>query len=212
LQEIDGAAMNGLGGNDESAAAGTHFDNSRSYLMWAFSARRQKLSLDGCDTERMHGEELRSAVLNAMALRSWDERFRTLVRLADPATINAIAIRTSVPVAPWRTQRITLLGDAVHSMTPYRGIGANVALRDAVGLCRALTAADRGERPVIDAIHDYEADMVEYGFRAVRTSLHAMNQAVTESSVQSALSRAALRIINHVPAFKRAMYNRMGEE
>jgi hypothetical protein len=39
-----------------------------------------------------------------------------------------------------------------------------------------------------------------------------MNQAVTESSVQSALSRAALRIINHVPAFKRAMYNRMGEE
>jgi 2-polyprenyl-6-methoxyphenol hydroxylase-like FAD-dependent oxidoreductase len=212
LQEIDGAAMNGLGGNDESAAAGTHFDNSRSYLIWAFSARRQKLSLDGCDTERMHGEELRSAVLNAMALRSWDERFRTLVRLADPATINAIAIRTSVPVAPWRTQRITLLGDAVHSMTPYRGIGANVALRDAVGLCRALTAADRGERPVIDAIHDYEADMVEYGFRAVRTSLHAMNQAVTESSVQSALSRAALRIINHVPAFKRAMYNRMGEE
>jgi salicylate hydroxylase len=212
LQEIDGAAMNGLGGNDESAAAGTHFDNSRSYLMWAFSARRQKLSLDGCDTERMHGEELRSAVLNAMALRSWDQRFRTLVRLADPATINAIAIRTSVPVAPWRTQRITLLGDAIHSMTPYRGIGANVALRDAVGLCRALTAADRGERPVIDAIHDYEADMVEYGFRAVRTSLHAMNQAVTESSVQSALSRAALRIINHVPAFKRAMYNRMGEE
>jgi 2-polyprenyl-6-methoxyphenol hydroxylase-like FAD-dependent oxidoreductase len=160
----------------------------------------------------MSGEELRHAVLNAMALRSWDERFRTLVRLADPATINAIAMRTAVPVAPWRTQRITLLGDAIHSMTPYRGIGANVALKDAVGLCRALTAAGRGERPVIDAIQAYEADMMDYGFRAVRTSLHAMNQAVMESSVQSALSRAVLRIINHVPAFKRAMSNRMGEE
>ena len=100
--------------------------------MWAFGARREKFGLDGCDAERMPGEELRNAVLNAMAVRSWDERFRTLVRLADPATINAIAMRTAVPVAPWRTQRITLLGDAIHSMTPYRGIGANVALKDAV--------------------------------------------------------------------------------
>jgi salicylate hydroxylase len=212
VQETGGVAVNGIGGNDESAAAGAHFDNGRGYLMWAFGARRAKLGVDGCDAERMSGEELRNVVFNAMALRSWDERFRTLVRLADPATINAIAMRTAVPVAPWRTQRITLLGDAIHSMTPYRGIGANIALKDAVGLCRALTAADRGERPVIDAIQAYEADMVDYGFRAVRTSLHAMNRAVTESRVKSALSRFALRIINHVPAFKRAMYNRMGEE
>jgi salicylate hydroxylase len=212
LQETGGVAVNGIGGNDESAAAGAHFDNGRGYLMWAFGARRAKLGLDGCDAERMLGEELRNAVLNAMAVRAWDERFRTLVRLADPATINAIAMRTAVPVAPWRTQRITLLGDAIHSMTPYRGIGANVALKDAVRLCRALTAAARGERPVIDAIQAYEAGMVDYGFRAVRTSLHAMNQAVMENRVKSALSRGALRIINHVPAFKRAMHNRMGEE
>jgi salicylate hydroxylase len=212
LQEIDGIAVNGFGRNDESVGGGAHFDNARSYLMWAFGARREKFGFDGSDTERMSGEELRNAVLNAMAIRSWDDRFRTLVRLADPATINALAMRTAVPVAPWRTQRITLLGDAIHSMTPYRGIGANVALKDAVGLCRALTAADRGERPVIDAIGAYEADMVDYGFRAVRTSLQAMNQAIVESGVQSALSRTALRVINHVPAFKRAMFNRMGDE
>jgi 2-polyprenyl-6-methoxyphenol hydroxylase-like FAD-dependent oxidoreductase len=71
-----------------------------------------------------------------------------------------------VPVAPWVTRRITLLGDAIHSMTPYRGIGANVALKDAMRLCRALAAADRGERPLVDAIHSYEADMLDYGFRA----------------------------------------------
>jgi 2-polyprenyl-6-methoxyphenol hydroxylase-like FAD-dependent oxidoreductase len=212
VQETGGVAVNGIGGNDESAAAGAHFDNGRGYLMWAFGARRAKLGLDGCDAERMPGEELRNAVLNAMAVGAGGARVPQLVSLADPATINAITMRTAVPVAPWRTQRITLLGDAIHSMTPYRGIGANVALKDAVRLCRALTAADRGERPVIDAIQAYEAGMVDYGFRAVRTSLHAMNQAVMENRVKSALSRAALRIINHVPAFKRAMYNRMGEE
>ena len=212
LQETGGVAVNDFGGNDESVGAGTHFDNAHSYLMWAFGARREKFGFDVAATDRTAGENLRNAVLDAMALRSWDDRFRNLVRLADPATINAITIRTAAPIAPWPTCRVTLLGDAIHAMTPYRGIGANVALKDAVRLCRALTAADRGERPIIDAIHGYEADMVDYGFRAVRTSLHAMNQAIVESSVKSALSRATLRFIDRVPAFKRAMFNRMGAE
>ena len=211
LQDIDGVAIDGIGGNDESAAAGNHFDNSRSYLMWAFGARREKLGLGG-DIERMSGEELRSTALRVMAQRSWDERFRALVRLADPDTINAIAIRTSVPIAAWQTQCVTLLGDAIHSMTPYRGIGANVALKDAVRLCRALTLANRDERPVIDAIRDYETDMIDYGFRAVQTSLHAMNQAVMEDRLRLMLSRAVLRIVNSVPPLKRRMFNRMGEE
>jgi salicylate hydroxylase len=212
LQDIDGIAINGVGGNDESATAGNHFDNSRSYLMWAFGARREKLGLDGGDIDRMSGEELRTTALRVMAQRSWDQRFRALVRLADADTINAIAIRTSVPITAWQTQRVTLLGDAIHAMTPYRGIGANVALKDAVRLCRALRTASRAERPVIDAIRDYETDMIDYGFRAVQTSLHAMNQAVMEDGIQSMLSRAVLRIINCVPPLKRQMFNRMGEE
>jgi len=207
LQDIDG-----IGGDDESAAAGNHFDNSRSYLMSAFGARREKLGLDGGDFERMSGEELRNTALRVMAERSWDERFRALVRLADADTINAIAIRTSVPIAAWQTQRVTLLGDAIHAMTPYRGIGANVALKDAVRLCRALTMANRAERPVIHAIRDYETDMIDYGFRAVQTSLHAMNQAVMEDRIRLMLSRAALRIINCAPPLKRRLFNRIGEE
>ena len=147
-----------------------------------------------------------------MAAHGWDERFLALVRLANADTINAIAIRTSVPVAPWQTQRVTLLGDAIHSMTPYRGIGANVALKDAMRLCAALTAASRGRRPVLEAIHDYEAGMIDYGFRAVRTSLNAMNQAIIESRRRAMLSRMVLRFINRVPALKRRMLERMGDE
>jgi salicylate hydroxylase len=212
LQDIDGVAVNGIGGNDESATAGNHFDNSRSYLMWAFGARREKLGLDGGNIERLSGEDLRNIALRVMAQRSWDQRFRALVRLADADTINAIAIRTSVPIAAWQTQRVTILGDAIHAMTPYRGIGANVALKDAVRLCRALTMANRAERPVIDAIREYETNMIDYGFRAVQTSLHAMNQAVMEGRAQSMLSRAVLRVINRVPPLKRQMFNRIGEE
>lgn len=212
LQDIGGVTVDGFGGNDKSARASGHFDNSRSYLMWAFGAKRGKFTLPAGDAKNMSGEVLRAAVLQAMASRSWDERFRTLVRLADADTINAIPIRSSVPVAPWHTQRVTLLGDAIHAMTPYRGIGANVALRDAMELCRALVAAGRGERRVLDAMHEYEAAMIDYGFRAVRTSLQAMNQAITEGRLKLALSRTVLRIFNRVPALKRVMLRGMGEE
>ena len=210
LQDIDGVAVDGFGGNDESSNTGAHFDNSRSYLMWAFGARREKFNLSE-KPEHVAGESLRTAVLKAMA-RGWDERFLTLVRLADVHTINAIAIRTSIAISPWQTQRITLLGDAIHSMTPYRGIGANIALKDAMRLCNALTGASRGQRPVLEAIHDYETEMIDYGFRAVRTSLRAMNQAIIESRVHAMLSRTVLRFINCVPLLKRQMLERMGEE
>jgi hypothetical protein len=62
-------------------------------------------------------------------------------------------------------------------------------------LCAALTAASRGRRPVLEAIHDYETGMINYGFRAVRTSLRAMNQAIVESRLRAMLSRMTLRSI-----------------
>jgi 2-polyprenyl-6-methoxyphenol hydroxylase-like FAD-dependent oxidoreductase len=210
LQDIDGVAAGEFGGN-AAPVADRHFDNARSYLMWAFGARRDKLGLAGRDVDRMPGEELRSIALAAMSARGWDERFQDLVRLADADTINALTIRTSVPVAAWPTQRVTLLGDAIHSMTPYRGIGANVALRDAMRLRGALAAAVRGDGPLLDLLHGYESGMVDYGFRAVRTSLAAMNRAMVENPVKLALSRAALRVVDHVPALKRRMFRGMAE-
>jgi salicylate hydroxylase len=211
-QEVDGVAFNGFGGNDESAAAGAHFDNTRSYLMWAFGARREKLGLAGRDMEEMSGEELRRLALATMAGRGWDQRLRDLVHLADTATINTLTIRTALPVAPWPTRRVTLLGDAIHAMTPYRGIGANVALKDAVRLCRALTAANDGQRPLIEALHGYEAEMIDYGFRAVQTSREAMQRAMPESRLRLAVSRAFLRTVNRVPPLKRRMLRAMGAD
>ena len=48
--------------------------------------------------------------------------------------------------------------------------------------------------------------------RAVRTSLHAINQAIIESRLRAMLSRMVLRLINRVQPVKRRMLERMGEE
>jgi salicylate hydroxylase len=209
LQDLSGDRVGDIGGNDTAAEASAHFDNTSSYLMWALGGRRATLGLDG-DMDAFDGASLRAIALQAMA--GWDERLKTLVHLAHEDTINALVIRTSVPVAAWPTRRITLLGDAIHAMTPYRGIGANVALKDAVRLSRVLVAANRGERPLIEEIRGYEDEMREYGFRAVRTSLRAMEQAIPQNRARLSVSRAIFRTIDRLPPLKRWMFSNMGDE
>ena len=209
-QELgDDAPATGIGGNDETAASGAHFDNTRSYLMWALGARRARFGLTD-DLDALDSRTLGAIVIDAMA--SWDERFEDLVWLSHPDTINILPIRTSAPVAPWPSGRVTLIGDAIHSMTPYRGIGANVALRDAMLLARALAAAQRGEQDLIAAIGAYEAAMRGYAFKAVGNSLAAMHRMVDTTAVGRAASRTVFRAVDRLPALKRAMFRRMGEE
>ncbi len=145
-------------------------------------------------------------------MASWAPGLRDLVGLSDPGTISCIPIRTSRPVAPWPAGRVTLIGDAIHAMTPYRGIGANIALKDAVRLRDALVAAQRGERPLLDAIGGYEAAMRDYGFKAVGNSLKAMEQTTGQGPIALALSRSAMRLIDKLPPVKRMMAKRMGDE
>ena len=57
-----------------------------------------------------------------------------------------------------------------------------------------------------------EAQMRDYGFRAVRLSLHAMRQITHASRLSHAASRAALRVVDRVPPLKRWMFARMGED
>jgi salicylate hydroxylase len=209
MQEMTGGAVGSIGANEPAlAGAGNLFENTRSYLMWALSAKRATFALP--EAERAESAGLAAAANRAMA--GWARPFRDLVGLSDPTTLSCLPIRTSMPVAPWRSGRVTLLGDAIHSMTPFRGIGANVAIKDAVRLKRALVAAHRGERDLIEAIHDYERGMLDYGFRAVRNSLKAMHQTVTDSLPGLMLSRFTLRAINALPPLKRSIARRLGEE
>jgi len=54
--------------------------------------------------------------------------------------------------------------------------------------------------------------MLDYGFRAVRNSLKAMHQTVTDSLSALMLSRLTFRAINALPPVKRIVAKRMGEE
>jgi 2-polyprenyl-6-methoxyphenol hydroxylase-like FAD-dependent oxidoreductase len=97
-------------------------------------------------------------------------------------------------------------------MTPYRGIGANIALRDAALLCRELTRAAHGEVALLDAIRDYERSMIGYGFDAVRNSLEAMKASLDTGALGRSVMRAGLRIVDRVPTLKRWFFLAMAAE
>lgn len=202
-----GDRIGGVAGS--SLPPGLLFDDTQDYVMWAFGGRWTTLGLPD-ESSYPSGGGLETIVLDRIA--KWHPDFRRLVELSDPATLSLFPIRTAVAVAPWATRCVTVIGDAIHSMTPYRGIGANIALRDASLLCRNLELAQAGHLSVIEAIHRYETAMIRYGFKAVRASLEAMEQAVSEKRMGFVVQKAGLRVLNALPPLKRwALARRSGD-
>ena len=56
------------------------------------------------------------------------------------------------------------LGDALHNMTPFRGMGANAALYDAQLLRNALVAVDRGEAALNPALAHCRGAFIAGGY------------------------------------------------
>ncbi|HUI21668.1 MAG TPA: FAD-dependent monooxygenase [Methylocella sp.] len=201
----------GFGGNGDGGkpSVGPLLDNTKSYVMWALSGRRQVL-LPGDPAQTLGGEALKRIAQEATL--GWHQDLQELIARTEPATVSCLPIRTSLPVGPWPTQRITLLGDAIHSMTPFRGIGANIALRDAAALSKALWAANRGEKDLLASIHDYEAEMIRYGFRAVRESLRTMERTLDDRTLIRTVHHTTFKMIQALPPVKRWLFRQRGEE
>jgi 2-polyprenyl-6-methoxyphenol hydroxylase-like FAD-dependent oxidoreductase len=92
---------------------------------------------------------------------------RRIIEEAERAATFLVTIRSARPVKPWQTGNVTLLGDAIHTMSPGRGEGANTALRDAQLLRSALARVETGGIPLNQAKAQYETTMLRYGFEAV---------------------------------------------
>ena len=189
--------------------SGALLDNTTSYVFWAYGCVRRDLER-GRPLEELAPPDLQRLVLDR--IRNWHPDYSVLVCASDPTTFNVVSFKTSMPVAPWQTRRITLIGDAIHSMTPYRGIGANIALRDAALLCANLKDAALGACEIEAAINDYERQMREYGFAAVRASLQAMQQSVGDKGIGFRLRKLFFRAVNTTPPLKRLVFANLGEE
>ena len=179
-----------------SVDSGSQHANREEYVMWGFSARREKFGLT-CSHETLRPEDLKKAALALM--KDWDPALRLIVE--QTSDLGMFQVKTSVPVPPWETRNVTLLGDALHNMTPFRGMGANMALRDAAALRRALVEVARGDALLLEALANYEREMIEHGFRAVRLSLENMERIHSEG-LRKVFAKFTFRLMNVVPPLK----------
>ncbi|MEC3978939.1 FAD-dependent oxidoreductase [Amycolatopsis sp. H20-H5] len=144
-------------------APGLRIRDHDHYMTCSFSVRKETLTQSDDELRELSGRELGEIMLDR--LRGWHPRVRAMVESCDLDSLFTLLLRTSVPIEPWRSTEVTLLGDAAHAMSPAAGMGANTALRDAGVLAEALTT-----HSPLDAIERYEKDMTDYGFAAVRQS------------------------------------------
>jgi 2-polyprenyl-6-methoxyphenol hydroxylase-like FAD-dependent oxidoreductase len=144
------------------------------YLMWGLAGDRQCFGVPDTELTAMGPAGLHA--LSAGLIRTWHPDLRALHAAADVDQTFAIRIRTSPAVPAWPPSRVTVLGDAIHAMSPARGSGANTALQDAALLCRMLTTGDSDVVAVVAGIGEYERQMREYGYAAVTASRQAEAQ------------------------------------
>jgi 2-polyprenyl-6-methoxyphenol hydroxylase-like FAD-dependent oxidoreductase len=112
-------------GSDDATAAG------EPYVLCALLARPEVLPDDLLELD---SDALRHLVSGLVA--RWHPDLRRLLAASDPTSRTAFRFTASPPVPPWTPSAGTLLGDAIHTMPPIGGLGANTALRDASLLTR----------------------------------------------------------------------------
>jgi 2-polyprenyl-6-methoxyphenol hydroxylase-like FAD-dependent oxidoreductase len=157
----------GTDGRAVSLAAHQFLSGGADYVMWVVGAPAERFPVDLWASDK-------AALWKAAAelVADWHPAIGALVRLGTPESVHATTLRTAEPVPLWSPAPVTLVGDAVHTMVP-QGTSAATALRDAALLCRRVTERAGS---LLDAVREYETEMLEYGFAEVERSLRAVQQ------------------------------------
>src|SRR4029077_8517719 len=99
----------------------------------------------------------------AADFQGWHADIQAFIRQIEVPYKWALMVRA--PLERWSVGRVTLLGDAAHSMLPFLAQGAVMAIEDGYVLARCLAAA-----PVEAALQLYEAARRERTRRTVEGS------------------------------------------
>ncbi len=81
-----------------------------------------------------------------------------LIAATDPADVQRWVLRDRKPLTQWSKGRVTLVGDAAHSTSPYAAYGAGMATEDGYFLGRRLAGVDLTDlAAVTTALQEFEA-------------------------------------------------------
>ncbi|KAI1610645.1 cercosporin toxin biosynthesis protein [Exophiala viscosa] len=118
------------------------------YIYWVLTFAKTRTEVDDKTLMTYNGEQ--SAKLAEELTKAWNMSDRTIVTKQDPDAASALFFlmaRPDLDTLP-TDARVTLLGDAAHSMPPLGGVGANSAFEDAAELADVLGQGEVGDEAI----------------------------------------------------------------
>jgi 2-polyprenyl-6-methoxyphenol hydroxylase-like FAD-dependent oxidoreductase len=176
----------------------TEFDD---YLVWAYVIATNELPQEILDG----GADSLGDFVTHQTL-DWDERFHHLVMESDVSSVSAIELKSMEKLGDWKSSAVTLLGDAIHNMTPMAGVGANTALRDALEITHQLTEAVNNNTSIITAVSRYEQKMRGYANTSVMLSRKNAENAVDPSFWKRRIFRWLLKFAGRFTFVNKLMF------
>lgn len=175
-----------------------HREEPEAYTLWAYFVPKH---LTPSRSKQMQASELRDMAL--AGVKGWAPEIESIVREADLDQITPVHFQCAPHLEYWEPSNVTVLGDAIHNMTPAAGVGANTALRDGHNLTDLLAQAAAGNMSVVDAIGKYEAMMRPYANAAVALSRQIAEGAASPSWIQRFVFRTVLWLASVSPLVMR---------
>lgn len=131
----------------------------QNYVYWVLIGRADLFGKP--DSELLKLNDVESAELSLKLTSEWDPAVRSLFELQDVSQSSTLRVSSAKPAIPFwdPSARVTLLGDAVHAMSPCGGVGAVTALHDAAVLSARLSETGG---VCARAVGAYEAEMRGY--------------------------------------------------
>ncbi|GAA3066519.1 FAD-dependent monooxygenase [Streptomyces goshikiensis] len=125
---------------------------------------------------------VRDALLERFA--DWSPALRSFITDTGTGYVNRPLFALPVPHAWDHTDGVTLLGDAAHLMSPFSGMGANLAMRDGADLARALV----DHAALDDAVTAYEKLLLPRSIEAAEGAADALDSAFAPDSAEQILT------------------------
>ncbi|KAK1751943.1 cercosporin toxin biosynthesis protein [Echria macrotheca] len=137
------------------------------YMYWVLIARKHIFNLPA-DVSLSKYSSAEVADISLRVTECWDPSIRSILHLQDKTQSSLLRVLSASPdMKPWApTDKVTIIGDAIHAMSPCGGVGAVTALVDGANLAKTIV----NQGITAESIGAFEQSMREFSGANIRRS------------------------------------------